>query len=229
MVEANKLKQKKYRQANQQFIIEGFHLVEEAYKAGLLEMVFSLEKPAFKDVETYIVNEEIIKKLSDVQSPQGIIGVCKMKEKEAVQGKIVLLDRLQDPGNMGTLIRSAVAFGFNTMVIDQCVDIYNPKVIRATQGALFKMNIIEENILSFMDNHKHIEFLATDLSSVIHLEDLEVRSDNLGIILGNEGNGVRKEIIDASDLIFKLKMQNMESLNAGVAGSIIMYYLGGAQ
>ncbi len=192
-------------------------------------MVFSLEKPAFKDVETYIVNEEIIKKLSDVQSPQGIIGVCKMKEKEAVQGKIVLLDRLQDPGNMGTLIRSAVAFGFNTMVIDQCVDIYNPKVIRATQGALFKMNIIEENILSFMDNHKHIEFLATDLSSVIHLEDLEVRSDNLGIILGNEGNGVRKEIIDASDLIFKLKMQNMESLNAGVAGSIIMYYLGGAQ
>lgn len=192
-------------------------------------MVFSLKKPAFKDVETYIVNEEIIKKLSDVQSPQGIIGVCKMKEKEAVQGKIVLLDRLQDPGNMGTLIRSAVAFGFNTMVIDQCVDIYNPKVIRATQGALFKMNIIEENILSFMDNHKHIEFLATDLSSVIHLEDLEVRSDNLGIILGNEGNGVRKEIIDASDLIFKLKMQNMESLNAGVAGSIIMYYLGGAQ
>ncbi|MFO7977335.1 MAG: RNA methyltransferase substrate-binding domain-containing protein, partial [Bacteroidales bacterium] len=77
VVETNKLKQKKYRQINQQFIVEGLHLVEEAYQAGVLDMVFCLEKPSFTDVETYIVSEDIIKKLSDVKSHQGIIGVCR--------------------------------------------------------------------------------------------------------------------------------------------------------
>lgn len=190
-------------------------------------MVFCIEEPSFKDVEIHLVTEDIINKLSDVQSPQGIIGVCQMKTKESIDGKILLLDRLQDPGNMGTLIRSGVAFGFNTLVVDQCVDIYNPKVIRATQGAIFKINVIDKAIIDFMNEHEEINFLATDLSSVIHLEDIEVHSDRIGVILGNEGSGVRKEIIDGSNLIFKLKMQNMESLNAGVAGSIIMYYLGG--
>jgi TrmH family RNA methyltransferase len=189
-------------------------------------MVFCIEKPPFNDVDTYLVNEEIIKKLSDVQSHQGIMGVCQMKSNQSISGKIILLDRLQDPGNMGTLIRSGVAFGFDTFVLDQSVDVYNPKVIRATQGAIFKINIIEDSIIDFIKKNEDIKFLATDLSSVIHLEDIDVHSDNIGIILGNEGSGVREEIIQVSDLIFKLKMQNMESLNAGVAGSIIMYYLG---
>ncbi|QWB99624.1 RNA methyltransferase [Mycoplasmatota bacterium] len=223
------MKQKKYRQAKKQFIVEGSHLVDEAYEMGLLEMVFSLKKTHFNNIEEYLVTQEIINKISDVKTPQGIIGVCRMKEDQVVKGNVLLLDRLQDPGNMGTLLRSAVAFGFENIVVDQSVDVYNPKVIRATQGAIFKVNMIEDDILKFINQHKHIQFLATDLSSVVHLEDIKVNHGDIGVILGNEGNGVRQEIIQASNLIFKLKMHNMESLNAGVAGSIIMYYLGGSR
>jgi len=207
--------------------VEGEHLIQEAYDAGFLAMVLWEKEASYRDVETIMVSEEIIGKLSDVQSNQGIIGVCNFPKEKDIKGHVLLLDRIQDPGNMGTLIRSALAFGFNTVVMDQCVDVYNPKVIRATQGAIFKINMIEVDILDFMDQHQDIDYMVTDLSATNHtIQDF---SHSIGLILGNEGRGVRQAILSKANHKIKIRMQHTESLNVAVAGSILMYELGGKQ
>jgi len=200
-------------------------LIEEAYNAGFLDMVFYVGEEPNLNIEKYEVTEEIIKKLSDVLSNQGIIGVCHFSKKTSINHKILLLDGIQDPGNMGTLIRSAVAFDFQTIILDKCVDIYNPKVIRATQGALFKINIIDGDIIEFIKNHRDVHFYVTDLSAPPNLEINQY--DKIGLVLGNEGQGVRKNIIKLANSVIKLKMKDTESLNVAIAGSILMYELGG--
>jgi len=222
-----KLKQKKYRLKQQRFLVEGRHLIEEAYQAGSLIMVLTKDNQAFDNVDTYQVNDEIIGRLSDVQADQGMIGVCQMMQNKTLTDKILLLDHLQDPGNMGTLIRSCVAFGFDTIVMDQCVDIYNPKVIRATQGALFKINFQSSPLIDFIKKHEDIHFIATDLSATKSLKSLTIPKSKLGLILGNEGQGIQQEIIDMANDVIKIQIKDMESLNVAVAGSIIMYQLGG--
>lgn len=187
-------------------------------------MVFHLGQDLPYEIESYLVTEEIIQKLSDVSSPQGLIGVCHYPEQSHISKQVLLCDGIQDPGNMGTLIRSALAFGFESLVVDHCVDVYNPKVIRSTQGALFKINIIEDNIIDFMDKHP-IHYYATDLSAQGQFE--KKHHEEFGLILGNEGQGVDPEIINKADSVIKLKMKKVESLNVAVAGSILMYELGG--
>lgn len=187
-------------------------------------MVLSTDNLNLDNIEQYIVNQDIIDKLSDVESNQGMIGVCHMLEQHAINNKVLMLDRVQDPGNIGTLMRSAVAFGFDTVVFDESVDIYNPKVIRSSQGAIFKINYIDDSILDFMKAHKDFYYYATDLSG---LSRIEKTPNKIGLILGNEGSGVRKEIIDLANEKIKIKMNNTESLNVGVAGSILMYEFGG--
>ena len=121
------------------------------------------------------------------------------------------------------MIRSAVAFGFETIVAEDSVDFFNEKVIRATQGAIFKVNLISENLKDFISRNKQITFYTTDLKSDNKLEELVMKDKLIGIILGNEGSGVRQDLIDLVGKSFKLEIKNMESLNVGVAGSIIMY------
>ena len=103
----SKLKQKKYRQDSNRFLIEGFHLVEEAYNSGLLKMVFSIEPCFYEEVESYLVNDKVLQKLSSLPSPQGIIGVCEFPTNHVLSNYILVLDNVQDPGNIGTLMRSA--------------------------------------------------------------------------------------------------------------------------
>jgi TrmH family RNA methyltransferase len=155
--------------------------------------------------------------------PQGIIGVCEITNNSNIGEKVLLLDNVQDPGNIGTLIRSCVAFGFSTIISENSVDYYNEKVVRSTQGALFKVNLLNGSLSDFIKESKDYDFYVTDLKSDFTLEETEFKNNKLGIILGNEGQGVRQELIDLVDQSFKIKMKNMESLNVGVAGSIIMY------
>jgi TrmH family RNA methyltransferase len=218
-----KLKLKKYRQENNQFLIEGYHLVQEAYSAGLLKQIFYLEECPYKDIESYQVTETVLKKLSALPSPQGIIGVCILPVKKALSDKVLILDNVQDPGNIGTLMRSASSFGFTTIIAENSVDFFNDKVIRSSQGAVFKLNLINTEIISFLKNNRDYSFYVTDLKSDIFLEDINFTSKKIGVILGNEGMGVSQEILNLVDNKIKIKMQNMESLNVGVAGSIIMY------
>ncbi|PKK94782.1 MAG: RNA methyltransferase [Tenericutes bacterium HGW-Tenericutes-5] len=218
-----KLKLKKYRQESNLFLIEGYHLVEEAYNAGLLKQIFYVDECPYKDIESYQVTDNVLKKLSVLPSPQGILGVCKRPIKKALSDKVLILDNVQDPGNIGTLMRSASSFGFETIIAENSVDFFNDKVIRSSQGAVFKLNLINTEIIEFLQNNQDYSLYVTDLKANVFLEDIDLTSKRIGVILGNEGTGVNQEILNLIDNKIKIKMQNMESLNVGVAGSIIMY------
>lgn len=223
--EAVKLKQKKYRSLMGKFILDGYHLVNEALAKGLVERVFYVESCEIEGVEKYRVSALVMESLSDVVQNQGIVAICKKPEKMEIGNKVLILDNVQDPGNIGTLIRSCAAFGFDTIIAENSVDFYNDKVIRSTQGALFKVNLISSEIGGFIDNHPDFDIYATDLKSQRYLDEMKITAKKIAIILGNEGSGVSQEILTKVNNSFKLKMSNMESLNVGVAGSIILYEL----
>ena len=139
--ETTKLHQKKYRKQTGLFVVEGYHLYEEAKQAGVIERVFTTDGTITGE-NVHLVSDAVLQKLAQVKQPQGVLCVCRMSEGGELSNKILLLDHIQDPGNLGTLLRSALAFGFHTIVMDECVDEYNDKVLRSTQGAIFHLNLI---------------------------------------------------------------------------------------
>lgn len=224
-----KLKEKKYRHSEKKFIIEGYHLVNEAYQAKMLKEVLVIDDDEkFEGVSVIKVTDQIIKKLSSTITPQNIIGICDISNEKEIKGKkILLLDNINDPGNLGTLIRSSLGFGIDTIVLSEdCVDLYNEKVIRATQGAIFKINIIINDLketIEYLQKHD-IKVFGTSLESSKFLQEYKV-NNNYAILLGNEANGVKKELLQLTNDNIKIEIDNkLESLNVAVAGSIIMYY-----
>ena len=222
-----KLKQKKYRDKEKKFIVEGYNIIEEAKDYITLIITSSKEdENILPNVEHILVPKEIIGKLSETVTPQGIIGICNyVTSRENFEGNVLVLDGLQDPGNIGTLIRTAICFDFNTIYItDNSCDIYNEKVLRATQGGLFKVNIIRKNINDIIDDLKKKGYyiVGTSLKNGIPLNDINFKNLN-AIILGNEGNGVSKETIERSNINAYIPINtSMESLNVAIAGGIIM-------
>lgn len=221
--ELSKLNQAKYRKENKMFIVEGAHLVSEARAKGLLIEAFSTS-----DIEGYtLVSESVMKKLCNTSSVVNQIGICKMIEANELSDKLLILDRVSDPGNMGALMRSAKAFGFNTIVLGEgCVDIYNDKVIRSSQGAIFKLNFINANLVEFIKGLKDYSIYGTNVINGVELDSIE-GSSKLGIVLGNEGQGISNEVFDVIEKNIYIPMKDTESLNVSVAGSIIMYSLRG--
>lgn len=225
-----KLKDKKNRNIEQKFIVEGFHLVEEAYKTNmLLEILVIEDNNNYPDINKIIVNKAIIEKLSTTKNPQEIIGICKINNNQTIKGnKLLLLDNINDPGNMGTLLRSSLGFGIETIVIsNDSVDVYNEKVIRASQGAIFNVNIVYSNLSDIVEElkRKEIKIIGTSLKSSYNLKEIKTY-DKYAIILGNEANGVKEELLEKTDINVRIEMnEKLESLNVAVAGSIIMYYL----
>lgn len=219
-----KLKQKKYRDLEGLFLIEDEHLINEALNHHLVKEIITNDSSLTYPISTYYVSEHIMKLLTDQVSGAKVIGVCeKMKEKE-IKGNLIILDNIQDPGNLGTIIRSAVAFNFETLVLSsETVDIYNPKVIRATEGMLFNLNIIRTDIVPFLKNLDSTYLKVT--TDVIRGKDIkEIKEENIALVIGNEGQGVRKEVASLCDEKVHLEMTKIcESLNAGVSASILMY------
>ena len=138
-----KLNNKKYRDDKNLFLIEGEHLILEAQKSGFLKEIYTTNLNFFSTINTYYVTDKVMKSISNLDNPTNMIGVCFKKDDVLKGDKIVYLDNIQDPGNLGTIIRSCVAFNIDTLILsnDTC-DLYNSKVIRATQGLLFNLNII---------------------------------------------------------------------------------------
>ena len=229
-----KLKEKKYRDLYNEFLVEGEHLVIEAYKSGLLEEVLLKDDAVtVMDVNITYVTEEIINKLSNLEVPSHIIGVCKKKEENFDLGKrILLLDRIQDPGNLGTIIRSSKAFGIDSIVLGEgCCDLYNEKVIRATQGNGFHLNIVSGNLVDIINDlkKKEIPILGTRVEFGEDIRKLNDRDKEcFALVMGNEGRGVSQEILDMCDKYIYIEMDHdVESLNVGVAASILLYELRG--
>lgn len=228
--ELKKLNSKKYRDLNGLFLVDGEHLVTEAYNSGYLEELVLLEDSDFSlDISTSYVTLDVMKYISNLDSPNGIMGVCRKKDSVLSGNRIVILDDVQDPGNLGTIIRSSVAFNVDTLVLTSgCVDLYNPKVIRSTQGMLFKLNIIiVSDIDKFVNDLKNDNYIiySTNVNGGNSLKSIE-KSSRFAIIMGNEGNGVRQSLMSLSDSYIYIDMNSScESLNVGVATSIILYEL----
>lgn len=227
-----KLCKKKYRDEFGIYLVEGEHLVEEAYKSGVLDKVIVLDGESYSYDNIIYVSYEVMKAISSLDTPNRIMGVCKKKESSELVGKkYLLLDGVQDPGNLGTIVRSAVAFNIDTIVLsDDTVDLYNPKVLRSTQGMIFHTNIIECDLVDVINklHSNDIIVYGTDVNNGIDARELsDLDKTSFALVMGNEGNGVRKEIKELCDKNLYINMnENVESLNVGVATSILLYELG---
>lgn len=225
----SKLLIKKYRDEEKKFLVEGEHLVEEAYKAGvLLEVVKCPDYERDFNVTTTLVSYDVIKKLSTTLKPQKVIGVCKYLEEKELGEKIVILDDLQDPGNLGTIIRSCVAFNVDTLVVSpNTVSIYNDKVLRSSEGMIFHLNIVIKDIDTLIDELHRDDYVifGTKVDGGINIKEIDI-PNKFAVIMGNEGAGVSGSILSKCDKYMYIPMNNKcESLNVGVATSIILYEL----
>lgn len=236
-----KLRDKKWRDETGEFLIEGAKMIEEAVREkAKIKMIIVCEElnqnPIPKDVlykvakeKIIYVNDKVFKILTDVNTPQGILAVIEKnieKEIDFSKDLFLILDNIQDPGNMGTILRTADSVNLKQIIVPKGnADCYNPKVVRSTMGAIFRVNVIEvddlKSAIKEMKKHK-IQILATDLETDISIYDVDYRKS--AIVIGNEGNGVSKEILELADKRIKIPMPGKtESLNAAVATGIILY------
>lgn len=205
-------------------------LVEEAYLAGH-QIIYLLKKEGIACKTDYggeviELSSNVFEKFTSTVNSQGLIGVVKLKFKniQKPKGNFLVLDGLQDPGNVGTLIRSALGANFLDIYLLDSVNPTNDKLFRSSMGAIFKTRIYPCSKAEFISNFKtwNLPLISLDMNGS-SIYELELPSQ-VGIVVGNEGNGLSPEIKNVSNIIAKIPMQNnLESLNAGVAGSIVMY------
>lgn len=228
----NKLKLKKYRDLNKKFIVEGDHLVSEAYKSGYLTEIFATEDAliTYDDIPVILVSNEVMNKLTDQVTGTNIIGICNYINNDnfLYNKNLIILDGLQDPGNVGTIIRSSAAFNYNILLGDNTVDIYNSKTIRSTEGMIFYVNFIKENVCNFINNNKDkYIFYVADMDKGFEAKEVESSNLNCAIIMGNEGNGISDDVNNLNLNYVHIKQSDScESLNVGIAAGILMYELG---
>ena len=228
-----KLHQKKYRKSA--YLIEGWHLFEEAVQAGVtIEKVFALE--SYRDQlaafpQTIWVSEEILLDLADTQTPQGIVAVIQKEEvglPDLHQGKYLFLEDVQDPGNVGTMIRTADAAGFTGVIVsDKSADIYSLKTLRSMQGSHFHLPIYRMPLATFVEEAKksNLPILATTLSR----ESKDYRElsslENFVLVMGNEGQGISSVMAESADQLVHIGMKGRaESLNVAVAAGVLMFF-----
>jgi len=224
---ANSLHQQAFREENQQFIIEGDHLLEIALQVKLVREVFTLKKLSLPDeIKQYLVTEDILQKISSSQHPQGCVAICDYPKNAGHFGdKVLYLDGISDPGNLGTLLRTAVAFGYQDVILSkECCSVFNDKAIQASQGAIFLLNLHYESKTLTNLKKSGYQVIATELKSSVLMEKFKPTNKHV-LILGNEAHGVSNECKKIADARIRIDMDGIESLNVGVAGGILMHYL----
>ena len=238
-----KLKDKKYRDMSQEFVIEGVKLIKEAIEEGAcIKQIVICDNCLNSDVtpkelmyeiakfECVYVTEKIFGMVSDVNTPQGILAIIGRAngdvEIDYSQDIIVALDGIQDPGNLGTILRTVDSIGLNQILVSkETADCYNPKVVRSTMGAIFRVKLIEcedlEKTLREIRKHK-FQLVITSLQTENSVYDVDYNKKV--IVIGNEANGVKQSIQDMADIKVKIPMLGKtESLNASIATGIVLY------
>ncbi len=238
-----KLKDKKYRDESNEYIVEGVKLIEEAVKenAKIKKIIVCEDTTRTYEIPTNVmleiakyeciyVTDKIFSAITQVTNPQGIMAIIEKsnpnQEIDYSQDIIVALDDVQDPGNLGTILRTVDSIGLNQIIVSkETADVFNPKVVRSTMGAIFRIKIIEvedlKQTIKEMKKH-HFKLMVTSLQTENSIYDIDFRKKI--IVIGNESNGVSKEIQDMADEKAKIPMLGQtESLNASVAAGIVMY------
>lgn len=229
-----KLQTRKEREKTGSFLVEGFHLIEEARASNwkIKEIIVreDVEVPSWCEEQSAIVVSDIVfQQIAQTNTPQGIIAVIKMKQHNDFTGNhAIMIDRIQDPGNLGTIIRTADAAGFSAVILGKgTVDLYNDKVIRATQGSLFHIPIIHSDLLEEIEilKEKGFSIWATALQHSEVFTEIP-NPKKTALILGNEGAGIHEDILQVADSIVKIPIYGKaESLNVSIAAGILMYHL----
>lgn len=203
--------------------IEGQHLIEMAYRAHLVVELFGY-RSLFDDFETTIITKEIAQKLTDKVTTDGFFALVHRPQLEIDTTKPLLgLENINDPGNLGTLMRSALAFDFGGILLSEnAVNLYNPKVLSAAQGAHF---FLPTKVISFtkLQTYRQLgyELVVTTLQEAKVIEDIPAKK--MLLLLGNEARGVSKHLVGVADHLVKIPMHHIDSLNVAIAGSILMY------
>lgn len=232
---ANKLKKKRDRDKTGQTLIEGIHLIEEAYQSGIvIKQLFVIEPnrtdEALKDYaeETFEINMKVAESLSGTITPQGFFAVIEKPKYDVTQAKqVLLIDRIQDPGNLGTLIRTSDAAGIDLIVMEKgTADPYQDKVLRASQGSVFHIPVITADLKTFIADFNGPVY-GTALENAQPYKEV-ASQDIFALLLGNEGEGVNKALLNETSQNLTIPIYGKaESLNVAIAGSILLYHLKG--
>lgn len=232
---ANKLKKKRDRDKTGQALIEGIHLIEEAYQSGIvIKQLFVIEPnrtdEALKDYaeETFEINMKVAESLSGTITPQGFFAVIEKPKYDVTQAKqVLLIDRIQDPGNLGTLIRTSDAAGIDLIVMEKgTADPYQDKVLRASQGSVFHIPVITADLKTFIADFNGPVY-GTALENAQPYKEV-ASQDIFALLLGNEGEGVNKALLNETSQNLTIPIYGKsESLNVAIAGSILLYHLKG--
>ena len=231
--EWSKLHTAKGRKKAQQYLLEGAHLIEEALKADVEICTIMVEEKRYEEYrellvghEVVLVSSEVSKHLSLTQTSQGIFAVVAMKKQQSSnqRGKFLLIDGVQDPGNLGTIVRTADAAGFDAVVLGKgTVDLYNDKTLRSMQGSHFHIDVYDADLLEWLKNFEG-ETFATALDENAKSYHVLAGKKQVAIVVGNEGQGVRQEVIDACGQTVMIPIfGDAESLNVAVASALVMY------
>ena len=232
---ANKLKKKRDRDKTGQALIEGIHLIEEAYQSDIvIKQLFVIEPnrtdEALKDYaeETFEINMKVAESLSGTITPQGFFAVIEKPKYDVKQAKqVLLIDRIQDPGNLGTLIRTSDAAGIDLIVMEKgTADPYQDKVLRASQGSVFHIPVITADLKTFIADFNGPVY-GTALENAQPYKEV-ASQDIFALLLGNEGEGVNKALLNETSQNLTIPIYGKaESLNVAIAGSILLYHLKG--
>jgi TrmH family RNA methyltransferase len=238
--ETKKLLQKKYRQQSQTYLLEGFHLIQEAQAAEVVLKEVFISQRGLNEWSEWIkahltdyslVSDDVLKALSSQPTPQGMIAVAEMpkEEDDEFSGAWLLLDNVQDPGNVGTMIRTADAAGFSGVLLGQgSADLYNPKTLRSTQGSLYHLSVrsgdLSAIIPQFQEKGCPVVGTALDKQAKDYLS-VEKMSD-FALVMGNEGQGMSPELLAMTDQNVYITIKGKaESLNVGIAAGVLMFHL----
>ena len=228
------LSQKKYRDEHGQYIVEGIKICDEAIKYAnvevlviCLELFNSFNKSKYSKARVEYVSKNVFESISDTKTPQGILAIVNIPKSKKITDKVVFaLDCVQDPGNLGTIIRSLDAFGYKDLIVsNDTVDPFNPKVVRSTMGSILRLNIVCADLKDKLIEYKNLGYkiVATSLETNKTIYDIDSGVKQI-IVMGNESNGVSQFIQNKADLRVKIPMQGKaESLNVAVATSLVAY------
>lgn len=235
--DVSKLQKKKYRDTEKKFLIDGYKVLLEAFNSGInIENIFYIEG-IDKDLSLFNnllteVSDNVLDKISSVKNSEGIVAVAQIPEYDNIDlknlKKVILLENIQDPGNLGTIIRTADAAGYELIICSQtCADFYSEKTLRASMGSLFHIPVVKvENFKEYIEKLKDRNFsiIGTALNGTELIMNKVRVPEKFGIVFGNEGNGLTQEIIDSCTQLVKIPIfGKAESLNVSIAAGILMY------